>query len=141
MDDDAVVPGGRVADILEPEVRSHLRSVVGYTPQSYTIQYIRDDVADHYTTAEIEAVIEELRLKTIEQSHAGDIYGSIHGDVECCITVFEQAIDLNFVLAEGTGVEVAFDRAWADDQLTVVETIQDTLASDAQASPTNTENA
>ena len=40
MDDEAVVPGGRVVDALEPIVRSHLQSVVGYTPQSYTIQYI-----------------------------------------------------------------------------------------------------
>ena len=85
-------------------------------------------------------MIEELRLKTIEQGYTGDIYGPVHGDVECLITVFEQAIELNFVLTDGTGVEVAFNRAWAGDQLTVVETIQNTLATDSQASPTKTED-
>lgn len=124
------IPGSRVPDILDPRAKSQLRSVVGYSPQSYTIHYIRDDVADHYTTEEIETVVEELRLKTVEQSHIDDIYGSVHGGVEGYVTVFERAIELNVVLTDGTGVEVAFDREWADDQLAVIKTIQNILEAD-----------
>lgn len=38
------------------------------------------------------------------------VFGAVHGDQQYRIAVFKNAIELNFVLGEGTGVEVAFDR-------------------------------
>jgi hypothetical protein len=124
---DAPAPGKKIHTAVQPATRSQLRSVVGYTPQSYTIHYIRKDVRAQYTEDEIKAAIEELRLETLEQDHLDSVFGAVHGDQQCRIAVFENAIELNFVLGEGTGVEVAFDRNWGADQLEVIEQIQATL--------------
>ena len=127
MDIEAPAPGKKIHTAVQPATRSQLRSVVGYTPQSYTIHYIRNDVRAQYTDDEIKTAIEELRLETLEQDHLDSVFGAVHGDQQCRIAVFENAIELNFVLGEGTGVEVAFDRDWGADQLEVIEQIQATL--------------
>lgn len=127
MDIDAPAPGKKIHTVVQPATRSQLRSVVGYTPQSYTIHYIRKDVRAQYTEDEIKAAIEELRLETLEQDHMDNVFGAVHGDQQCSIAVFDRAIELNFVLGDGTGVEVAFDREWGTDQLEVIEQIQETL--------------
>lgn len=127
MDTETPVPGEAIHTTVQPEIKAQLRSVVGYTPESYTIHYIRDSVAAQYTETEIQAAVEELRLETLEQEHVNSVFGAVHGDQQCRITVFDQAIELNFVLSDGTGVEVAFDREWGTDQLEVIEQIQQTL--------------
>lgn len=127
MDVNAPAPGKKIHTVVQPATRSQLRSVVGYTPQSYTIHYIRKDVRAEYTEDEIKAAIEELRLETLEQDHINSVFGAVHGDQQCSITVFKHAIELNFVLDDGTGVEVAFDREWGTNQLEVIERIQETL--------------
>lgn len=127
MATDTPAPGTKIQAALSPPVKKQLRSVVGYTPQSYTIHYIRDDVATQYTQDEIQAAIDELRLETLEQEHVNSVFGSVHGDQQCRISVFDHAIELNFTLDDGAGVEVAFDREWGVDQLEVIEQIQTTL--------------
>lgn len=127
MDTGTTAPGKKIHTVIQPAARSQLRSVVGYTPDSYTVHYIRSDVKSQYTDDEIEAAIAELRLETLEQDHMDNVFGAVHGDQQCQITVFENAIELNFVLGDGTGVEVAFDRDWGTDQLEVIERIQETF--------------
>ena len=127
MDVNTPAPGKKVHTVIQPAARSQLRSVVGYTPESYTIHYIRNDVETQYTDEEIQTAIEELRLETLERDHKDSVFGAVHGDQQCRITVFDQAIELNFVLGDGTGVEVAFDREWGTEQLEVIERIQTTL--------------
>ena len=127
MDIDSPAPGKKIHTAVQPATRAQLRSVVGYTPQSYTIHYIRKDVRAQYTEDEIKAAIEELRLETLEQNYMNSVFGAVHGDQQCSITVFDHAIELNFVLGDGTGVEVAFDSEWGTDQLEVIERIQETL--------------
>lgn len=127
MDTNTPAPGKRIHTVVQPTARSQLRSVVGYTPESYTVHYIRDDVKAQYSDEKIQSAIEELRLGTLEQDHIDSVFGAVHGNQQCRIDVFERAIELNFVLSDGTGVEVAFDREWGTDQLEVIEQIQATL--------------
>lgn len=122
------VPGETIHTEIEPGVREYLRSVVGYTADGYAIHYIRDDVEAQYTEEEVQTAIEELRLETLEQEHVNRVFETVHGKQQCRVTFFRSAIEMNFIVGEGTGVEVAFDREWGSKQLNVIDQIQTILS-------------
>lgn len=127
MKDAPAAPGKKVRDALDPTARSHLRSVVGYTLEDYTIHYMREDVESQYDNTEIETAIDELRYESLNRHHINSVFSTVHGEQRCRVTIFENAIELNFIVDDGRGVEVAFDLEWGADQLTVINQIQSVL--------------
>ena len=131
MESEASTIGPKVVATIDPETEPGLRSVVSYTPDSYTINYIRSDVRDQYSSEQIETAIDELRLATMQRDHLNSVFKDVHGEFYSDITAFEDAIEFNFVITDGRGVEVAFDRDTFPNQRSVIDEIQ-TVITDTQ---------
>lgn len=120
--------GEQIVALLQDEIGDHLRSIIGYTGESYTVHYLREDVADAYDETDIDRTLEELRLETLEKEYLNSLFQEMHGDFECRIDMFGDAVEMNFVVADGEGLEVAIDRAYfaQEDRLTngVLEVIE-----------------
>ena len=62
----------RLEDFFEQRTDGKLRSIVKYEQDTYEIVHLRDDVAEQYTTDEIEFAIDDSRMESL----TAPIYGS-----------------------------------------------------------------
>lgn len=120
--------GEELTTLIDPDTTPALRSVVGYTAETYTMHFIRDDVAVQYDDDDIVAAIDELRLETISRNQTNSVFQGIHGELECCVNIFANAVEYHFMLDDGHGVELAFDREWLTAGDSVVEDVIELLA-------------
>ncbi|WP_188884156.1 hypothetical protein [Halarchaeum grantii] len=112
----------RLEDFFEQRTDGHLRSIVKYEENSYEIVYLRDDVAEQYTTEEIESAIDDSRMESLTAPIYEDTYSRDHGNLTCLVQCFENVIEMNFVLEDGVGAAVALDaKAMADAHGLVAE--------------------
>lgn len=99
----------RLEAYFHRETNDELRSIVTYGREGFDLVYLRDDVADEYTEAELEQAVDDARLESLtapvyEETFAGD-----HGDLTCLVKWFETVVELNFVLDDGIGAAVGLD--------------------------------
>lgn len=112
----------RLENFFEQRTDENLRSIVKYEEGSYDIVYLRDDVADQYTTEEIESAIDDSRMESLTAPIYEDTYSEDHGQLTCLVQCFENVIEMNFVLEDGVGAAVALDaEAMADAHGLVAE--------------------
>ncbi|QCS44418.1 hypothetical protein [Natrinema versiforme] len=112
----------RLENFFEQRTDGHLRSIVKYEENSYEIVYLRDDVAEQYTTEEIESAIDDSRMESLTAPIYEDTYSGDHGNLTCLVQCFENVIEMNFVLEDGVGAAVALDaKAMADAHGLVAE--------------------
>lgn len=103
----------------------NLRSIVKYQPDSFEIVYLRDDVADQYTDAELGDAIDDSRMESLTAPIYDDMFSADHGDLTCLVKCFQHVIEMNFVLDDGVGAAVALDEeAMADAHGLVAEAHQ-----------------
>jgi hypothetical protein len=119
--------GERIESAVGEQTGDSLRSIVGYTRDSYTIHYVRDDVKQTYDDRNVERAIDELRLETIEKEYINNLFQEMHGELDCRIDVFENAVEMNFAVGEGEGLEIAVDREYFAEQDTLVGDIIETI--------------
>lgn len=100
---------GRLEAFFKDEVGEHLRSIIKYEVDTKELTYIRDDIAELYSTEEIESAVDSSRMESLSVPMNESIYSGDHGDVLCLVTCFEQVIEMNFVLDDGLGSVVALD--------------------------------
>ena len=133
MTTDVETLGTEIHDSLNGESQSALRSIVAYKPTDYSVIYMRDDVEMKYSASEIETAVEQLRFQSLEEAYLNEVFAGVHGEFECHIDVFTRAAEFNFVVADGTGVEVAFDTdvLAANDDL--VTKLRDLIVSHSQS--------
>lgn len=112
--------GEHIESVIGAQTGDSLRSIIGYTRDTYTIHYIRDDVKRTYDDRNIEQAIDELRLETLEKEYINNLFQEMHGQLDCRIDVFENAVEMNFAAAEGEGLEIAVDRAYFAEQDTLI---------------------
>ena len=124
--------GEELTALIDPDTTPALRSIVGYTPETYTIQFIRDDVAAQYNDDDVVAAIDELRLETISHDQTNSVFQGIHGEFECRVNVFANAVEYHFVIDDGVGVEIAFDREWLATRNALVEDVIELLSEHTQ---------
>ncbi|WP_049936198.1 DUF7522 family protein [Haloplanus natans] len=124
--------GERIESVIRAQTDDSLRSIIGYTRDAHTIHYLRSDVRQTYDERNIERAIDELRLETLEKEYINNLFKQMHGDFDCRIDVFENAVEMNFAVAEGEGLEIAIDRDHFVDQNTlvgdIIEAINEYLA-------------
>jgi hypothetical protein len=120
--------GEELTTLVDSKMTPTLRSVVGYTTDAYTVHFIRDDVAVQYNEADIVAAIDELRLETISHDQTNSVFQGIHGKFECRVNVFANAVEYHFIIDDGLGVELAFDREWLTTGGSVVEDVIELLS-------------
>lgn len=92
---------------LQEQVGDNLRSVAYYDADDYDVVYLRDDVADEYTETDHERVGRDVRLENVERHLQEDLY--VHGDLQCTVRCFEDAVEMHFALDDATGVTAALD--------------------------------
>ncbi|QDX39912.1 hypothetical protein [Salarchaeum sp. JOR-1] len=119
--------GDAVVTSLRDQVGDHLRSVVGYTADTYVFHYVRDDVRERYTGDELDDAVDELRLETLEKHYLNSVFQRRHGDHYSRVVVFSEATELNFVVADGEGLAVAVDTAYFEPEENVVKTVLGTI--------------
>ncbi|WP_418286867.1 hypothetical protein [Halorubrum sp. DTA46] len=112
----------RLENFFEQRTDENLRSIVKYEEESYDIVYLRDDVAEQYTTEEIESAVDDSRMESLTAPIYEDTYSEDHGQLTCLVQCFENVIEMNFVLEDGVGAAVALDaEAMADAHGLVAE--------------------
>jgi hypothetical protein len=119
--------GTRIVAAVDAQTGDSLRSVIGYTRDSYTVHYLRSDVERTYEDRNIERAVEELRLETLEEEYINNLFQEMHGNLDCRLDVFESAVEMNFAVGEGEGLEVAVDRSFFAKQDTLVGDILGTI--------------
>lgn len=119
--------GEHIESVVGAQTGESLRSIIGYTRDSYTVHFVRDDVKRTYDDRNIERAIDELRLETIEKEHINNLFQEVHGAFDCRIDVFENAVEMNFAVADGEGLEIAVDRNYFAGQDTLVGDIMETI--------------
>jgi len=100
-------PSEALTEYLRDRVGEHLRSVLAYDGDGGELLYVRDDVADQYSEAEIANIVREVRLEAIEKPHQEDLYA--HGSMNCTVRSFEDAVEIHLPRDETSGTVVAFD--------------------------------
>lgn len=100
---------GRLETFFQEETGGNLRSIIKYEMDELELTYIRDDVAEQYSTEELEAAVDDLRMGSWSAPMYEGIYSEDHGDITCLVKCFENVIEMNFVLDDGVGAVVALD--------------------------------
>lgn len=112
----------RLEDFFEKQSDGKRRSIVKYEGNSYETIHLRDDVADQYTTDEIESAIDESRMESLSAPIYENTFSEDHGQLTWLGQCFENVIEMNFVLDDGVGAAVALDaEAMADAHGLVAE--------------------
>jgi len=103
----SVASAEALTEFLRERVGDHLRSVIYYDDDGGEVLYVREDVADQYTTDDIENVVRDVRLEAVEKPHQEDLYS--HGPLNCTVRSFEDAVEMHFPHDETSGTAVALD--------------------------------
>lgn len=62
-------PAEALTDFLKDRVGDHLRSVLRYDEDGGEFLYLRDDVAEQYSEAEMKDVVRDVRLESVDKRH------------------------------------------------------------------------
>jgi hypothetical protein len=99
----------RLEDYFEQRTDGKLRSIVKYEQDTYQIVHLRDDVAEQYTTDELESAIDDSRMESLAAPIYENTFSEDHGQLTCLVQCFESVVEMNFVLEDGVGAAVALD--------------------------------
>lgn len=99
----------QVATFLQKEVGDELRSVIYYDEDTFDVVYARDDVRDQYSESELEQVRQELGVASFGKPALEDLY--VHGELNCTVHCFDEAIEMQFIASDTEGISVGLDPA------------------------------
>ena len=99
----------RVATFLEQEVGDELRSVIYYDETTFDLVYVRDDVREQYSERDLERVRQELGVASFGKPALEDLY--VHGDLQCTVQCFQEAIEIHFLASDTESIAVGLDPA------------------------------
>lgn len=98
----------RLIDVAREHVGESLRTVATYHEREHDLIFLRDDIADQYSTEEIRRVFDELALSGLGQDYLESIFHA--GKIECAAYGFEDAAMFHFATNDAKGVFASFDR-------------------------------
>ncbi len=96
-----------LAAFLHERVGDNLRSVAYYHADEYEVVYLRDDVADQYSSDDHEHIARDVRLENVTKAQQEDLY--VHGRLQCTVRAFDDAVEMHFPFDDTSGVTVALD--------------------------------
>lgn len=109
---------------LQLRAGESLRCIGHYTPEDWSIEYVREDVQAQHSTDEIEEVVEDLRWQAFKKEQAESQYDI--GELECSIRVFDQGLVMNFPERDrAAGTVVTLDPEAARQLVGFVEDVQE----------------
>lgn len=84
-----------------------VRSVAYFDEETRTVLYARDDVADEYSSDEVDGIFNDLSFDALGKPHTEQLYP--HGELNCIVRCFDDAIELHFPHGEQSGTAVALE--------------------------------
>lgn len=99
----------QLVTFLETEVGDELRSVIYYDEATFDLIYARDDVQDQYSERDLEQVRQELGVASFGKPALEDLY--VHGELNCTVHCFDEAIEMQFIVSDTEGIAVGLDPA------------------------------
>lgn len=96
-----------LVDYLQDAVGDSLRAVGRYDQEGYDVLYIREDVAQEYSSADIEQIHHEMVLKGLGNQHIESLFKQ--EALSCSIYQFEDTARLHFVHQDYRGFYVSID--------------------------------
>lgn len=104
----------RLSEFLRGQVGDDLRRIVEYDHDGYEVVYRHDDVIDRDDSA-WEEIVQDAQLEAISTDYYGQLFPPDHGELECMVKYFENAVELNFARPNGSGIVISIDaEAMAD---------------------------
>lgn len=99
----------RLEGFFDNRVGDDLRSIITYQESAHEVVYLRDDVATQYSEDDFEKSIKDTRFDSLTKPLYEETFSEEHGELTCLVQAFENAVEMNFVLADGEGVAVGMD--------------------------------
>ena len=93
--------------LIQEKAGKYLRTVINYNYGYFDIIYIRDDIKELYDDDQIEGIVRELGVESIEKSIKEGLYS--HGDLRSTIMWFEDGIELYIHTGKNKGFAVGLD--------------------------------
>ena len=118
-----------LASYLDQRAGDSLRAVGHYSADDYEIVYLRDDVRDRYSDADIKEIVKNLRWESFAKStHEGQYH---LGSLNCSIQAFVEGVVMQFPYDDKHGTLITLDPgaarqlvAFIDDCLTRIEQVR-----------------
>ncbi|WP_207587129.1 hypothetical protein [Halomontanus rarus] len=92
---------------MEDEASEYLRSVAHFDGKDRKVLYLEDDIEDQYSEDELEEVFDSLFFESFDRSHQEHMYP--HGQLNCIVRCFDEALELHFPHSDTAGTAVALE--------------------------------
>lgn len=99
----------QLATFLKEEIGNELRSVIYHDEETFDLVYARDDVREQYSENDLEQVRQELGVSSFGKPALEDLY--VHGELNCTVHCFDEAIEMQFIVSDTEGIAVGLDPA------------------------------
>lgn len=117
-----------IVDFFRKEAGDYLRSILFFDGQEYEVAYIRDDVADEYLEKDRERIVASLLAEAAGRNQEEELY--VHGELNCIVRSFDQALEVHVPQGTYSGTSVALDIAAARDLSDLIVSILEWTAFD-----------
>lgn len=108
-----------IVTFIRHEAGPLVRSVAYFTENRREVLYIRDDVADQYSENEIQDIFNGLSFDSLGKEHTEQMY--VHGELNCIVRHFAEAIEIHFPSGEKSGTAVALEPDAINDLGSIIQ--------------------
>lgn len=117
-----------LVEFLRSRTGEALRGAAHYDDDTYDILYIREDVREQYTSAEITQIFATLRQ---EKQTAQYQERALHlGGHRCSVDVYRDGILMNFIQNDFSGTVISLDASVGSDLLNFIDSCLEELTAD-----------
>lgn len=105
------IPEGaeQLASFLLDELGDDLRSVVWYADREFEYVYARDDVMDEYSDDEIQDVVNDLTMDSLQKPSKERLYA--HGTLRSVVECYDDGIEMHFIHDDAEGISIGLEPA------------------------------
>ncbi|WP_123538679.1 hypothetical protein [Halosimplex salinum] len=98
-----------IVDHIQEGDEGRLRMAIKYGADDHETVYVRDDVADQFSEAELEERVETLVMKGLgDPAHEGALFD--FGNLDATVRWYDAVVVAHFPVGEWSGLVFTFDR-------------------------------
>ncbi|WP_436343109.1 DUF7522 family protein [Natronorubrum sp. FCH18a] len=117
---------------IQQEAGTLVRSVAYFDEDKRELLYVRGDIEDLYSKNEIQTVFNDLSFDSLGKEHTEQMY--VHGELNCIVRHFAEAIELHFPHGEKSGTAIALDPNAIKDLGSIIQCFLSELSEDHSSS-------
>jgi len=122
----------RLEAFFQERTDGALRSIVRYDRDRIRLVYVRDDVSNQYSAAELETAVDESRMESLHVPVYERAFSKDHGDLQCMVNCFENVVEMNFTVEDGVGAAVALEAEALDDAHGLISEARDIVVDERE---------